>query len=280
MNTSEIVVAIAQLQVKRKWTIKLANKLKNSTRALARRYCGFVWNVPEEEREKVNKRAAAIVDRALAGKEQSPDDQSIADIMEQELDLLRQTLALYEKRRDVVEAEMIKLAKKLPVYSWVKGIAGLGEIGLSVIVGEAGDLSKYPNIRHLWKRLGLAPYDGRAMSNWRQGELEKSEWEACGYCGKRRAEIYACVGKGLENHQLGSAKKAGTNFSVAKGPYGHVYVARRTHCLETHPDWSRGHYHDDAMRVMTKAVLKDLWIEWHRGEGVELGADRWAEAAQ
>jgi len=79
---------------------------------------------------------------------------------------------------------------------------------------------------------------------------------------------------------LGSAAKAGTDFSVAKGPYGHAYVARRTHCLQTHPDWNRGHLHGDAMRFMTKAVIKDLWRQWCAAEGVELAPDKWMEAAQ
>lgn len=280
METAKIVTALINLQVKRKWAIKLLNKLKNSTRALARRYCGFVWDTSEEERAKVNKRAAGIVDRALAGKEQLESDSYIAETMAQELELLAQTLSLYEKRRDVIEGEMKKLVKQLPVYFWVKSIAGLGEIGLAVIIGEAGDLSKYHNIRHLWKRLGLAPFEKndetRAMSQWHGNQLDADEWTSMGYSGKRRAEIYACVGESLGKHQLGSAAKAGTDFSVAKGPYGHVYVARRNRCIAAHPDWSRGHLHGDAMRVMTKAVLKDLWREWYRCEGVEMLPDRWA----
>jgi len=277
MNTAEISETIIALQVKRKWAIKLAIKLKNSTRSLARRYCGFRWDIDETERAKVSKRAAGIVDRALAGKEQLPNDADIASVMVAELKLLELTLGPVEDRRNVIEKEMVRLAKQLPVYPWAKAVAGLGEIGLAVTVGEAGDISKYPNIRHLWKRLGLAPYEGRAMSNWHGNELNADEWTAAGYSSKRRAEIFACVGESLGKHQLGSAAKAGTDFSVAKGPYGEIYVARRNHCLTTHPDWSRGHLHGDAMRVMTKAVLKDIWREWNREEGNELDPDRWAE---
>ncbi len=280
MNTAEIVATMIDLQVKRKWTIKLANKLKNSTRALARRYCGFRWDESEEERGKVNKRAAGIVDRALAEKEQLDADVEISAVMAEELDLLAQTLALYERRRDTIESEMKKLAKQLPIHAWAKGVAGLGEIGLAVAVGEAGDIARFPNVRHLWRRLGLAPFEkngeARAMSQWHGNQLDADEWIQCGYSGKRRAEIYACVGESLAKHQLGAAKKAGTDFSIAKGPYGHVYVERRNRCILAHPDWSRGHLHGDAMRVMTKAVMKDLWSEWNRAEGVEMMPDRWA----
>jgi len=280
VETHEIVTAMIALQVKRKWRIKIINKETNSVRALARRYCGFVWDVEEAEREKVNKRAAGIVDRALAGKEQRSEDAEIAEIMATELEDLDATIGLHTKRRDVIEAEMKKLAKQLPVYFWAKGVAGLGEIGLAVIIGEAGDISRFPNVRHLWKRLGLAPFEKngetRAMSQWHGNQLDTDEWIQCGYNGKRRAEIYACVGESLGKHQLGSAAKAGTDFSIAKGPYGHVYVARRNRCILAHPDWSRGHLHGDAMRVMTKAVIKDLWREWNSCEGIEMLQDKWA----
>ena len=292
MNTPEIVAAIAQLQVKRKWTIKLNNKLMATTRALARRYCGFVWDVAETEREKVNKRAAGIVDRALKGwnpkepqpdkvlTEQLPADLDIAEMMAPELVLLCQTLGLYEKRRDVIESEMKNLAKQLPVYFWAESVAGLGKIGLAVTVGEAGDLSRFPNVRHLWKRLGLAPFEKngecRAMSQWHGNQLDAEEWIQAGYSGKRRAEIYACVGESLVKHQLLSKTKTESGLSEAKGPYGRVFVARRAHCAEVHPDWKNGHLNNDAKRVMTKAVLKDLWREWNHCEGIEMQIDRWA----
>ncbi len=275
--TDKVVIALIELQVKRKFVIKLINRQVNSVRALTRRYCGFTWDATEDDRTKINKRAATIVSRALANKAQDAKDLPIAEMLSNELELLTICLAPLEARRKVVEKEMAKLVTKLPVYEWMKGVAGLGEIGLAVIIGEAGDIGNYPNVRHLWRRLGLAPYGGRAMSNWHGNELTAEEWTTCGYSPRRRAEIYACVGDSLGKHQLGSAKKAGTDFSVAKGLYGHVYVKRRTHCLETHPDWTRGHAHDDAMRVMTKAVLKDLWRTWHIREGRALRPDKWKD---
>lgn len=276
MTTEIEVNAIVELQIKRKFAIKLANKQTNAVRALARRQCGFKWQADDDEREKVNKRAADIITRGLAGKEQRPEDFAIAQDLAPELELLNACLAPLEKRRHDIEAEMRRLTRLLPGYEWARAVAGLGEIGVAVIVGEAGDIAKYPNIRHLWRRLGLAPYDGRAMSNWHGNELTADEWTECGYSPQRRAQIYACVGDSLGKHQLGSAKKAGTDFSVAKGPYGDVYVRRRTHCLETHPDWTRMHAHGDAMRVMTKAVIKDFWRAWCAETGRAMMPDRWA----
>jgi hypothetical protein len=271
---------VVELQVKRKFVIKLVNKQTNAVRALARRQCGFKWQAEEAERAKVNKRAADIVTRGLVGKEQRPEDFAIAMDLAPELELLAVCLVPLEKRRHDIEAEMRHLMHSLPGYTWAKGVAGLGDIGLAVIVGEAGDIAKYPNVRHLWRRLGLAPYDGRAMSNWHGNELTADEWTENGYSPQRRAQIFACVGDSLIKHQLGSAKKAGTDFSVAKGPYGEVYVKRRDHCLKTHPDWSRGHAHGDAARVMTKAVIKDFWRAWCAETGRAMGLDHWMAAAE
>jgi len=42
-------------------------------------------------------------------------------------------------------------------------------------------------------------------------------------------------------------------------PYRVKYDARRAHTAVTHPDWTDGHSHNDALRVTAKEVLKHLW---------------------
>lgn len=44
-------------------------------------------------------------------------------------------------------------------------------------------------------------------------------------------------------------------------PYRAVYDARRAHTADTHPEWTDGHSHNDALRVVAKEILKDLWRE-------------------
>lgn len=43
--------------------------------------------------------------------------------------------------------------------------------------------------------------------------------------------------------------------------YRTVYELRRAHTAATHPDWTPGHSHNDALRIVSKAVLRDLWRE-------------------
>ena len=42
-------------------------------------------------------------------------------------------------------------------------------------------------------------------------------------------------------------------------PFRRVYDARRAHTSVTHPEWTDGHAQNDALRVVSKALLKDLW---------------------
>lgn len=53
-------------------------------------------------------------------------------------------------------------------------------------------------------------------------------------------------------------------MKVHGSPYRDVYLARREHTAVTHPDWTPGHSHNDALRVTSKAVLRDLWREAKR----------------
>lgn len=55
-------------------------------------------------------------------------------------------------------------------------------------------------------------------------------------------------------------------------PYRVVYDARRAHTAVTHPDWTDGHSHNDALRVASKAILRDLWRaarDWHLANGAK-----------
>jgi hypothetical protein len=49
-------------------------------------------------------------------------------------------------------------------------------------------------------------------------------------------------------------------------PYRVKYDERRAHTAITHPEWTDGHSHNDALRVASKEILKDLWRaarDWH-----------------
>lgn len=252
MPTDGTAHLLMELQVRRKFLISATTKNTNMAGALVRRALG--WRFDDPAKEAVNRRAAGILSAALAGKPPKADDAAVATALAGDIGVVAKVVASYDAARHEVEAEMRRAARRLPVAAWAKGVRGLGEIGLAVIVGEAGDLGGYAHPDKLMKRLGLAPYEGKAFSTWRRaGGLSAEEWTAGGYSPRRRAQIYAVVGDPLFRQQ-----------SVCAGPYRQVYDKRRARTAETHPDWSKGHSHGDALRVMTKALVEDLWAEWRR----------------
>jgi hypothetical protein len=55
----------------------------------------------------------------------------------------------------------------------------------------------------------------------------------------------------------------------ACSPYRVVYDQRRAHTATSRPDWTDGHSHNDALRVVSKEILKDLWRaarDWHMAQ--------------
>lgn len=52
-----------------------------------------------------------------------------------------------------------------------------------------------------------------------------------------------------------------------KSPYRAVYLTRRERTATTHPEWTPGHSHNDALRIASKAILRDLWREARRLHG-------------
>jgi hypothetical protein len=260
-----VVVALQELQVRRKFCIKIVVSSTNRAAGLVKRMIGIPAHDDEAAQEKVEARARTIIGKAFSGKPQAEADVDILKAVDAEIEAIRLSLEPIQARRDEIESEMERLARLLPAYSFVKGIRGFGDKAFAVLIGEAGDLSKYPKDEKLWSRLGLAPYQGKAFSQWRaKGGLSADEWVGARYNPKRRAEIYACIEVPLGNLQMESAAKSETTFGKPIGPYGEVYVRRREHTAVTHPDWSKGHSRGDALRVMVKAVVSDLWREWNK----------------
>lgn len=257
--SSDLIVQIQELQVRRKFLISLVNKNTNAAGALVRRALG--WKYDDENKEKVNKRAASILAAALSGKPQKGDDEKVHARVAPDLALTAQAVAIYDKARHEIELDMKRAARKLPVADFQKQVRGFGELGLAVIVGEAGDLSTYSHIDKIYKRLGLMPFFGKAASTWRrEGGLSADGWTALGYSPRRRAELFAVIGDPLFRAQ-----------SVGNGEYRITYDKRREKTAVDHPDWSKLRSHYDAQRIMTKALLADLWQAWRSAAGQTTG---------
>lgn len=149
-------------------------------------------------------------------------------------------------------------AKDLPAWKWAAGVKGLSLQGLACIIGETGDLSNYETKERVWKRLGLAVIDGIAQ----QRRSKPEEAAAHGYSPKRRAVIWSIADVLLRAQWRG--EKDGTP-AHAIGPYGAVYGRRKAHTVNRE-GWTPKRRDNDARRVMSKALIEDLWRVWHGKE--------------
>jgi hypothetical protein len=255
--------------------MKVQQKLDRALEAYVRiNYTTWREAENEKDRKREADRALAIIKAAKAG--------------EGELDLavlVDTTIAARapaDRERKSRETAMTALAEQLPVFAWVDSVAGFGALGFATIVALTGDLSNYATVSKVWKRLMLAPYDGCAGSTWKRETwrprmLTKEEWIANPFSGERYALI-AMIADSLHKKQVQSKAKSETQFGKPLAAYGKAYVDRREHTARTHPDWTLMHAHRDALRIMVKALVEDLWIEWRRAAGdgkvVELSAVR------
>src|SRR5690606_27341926 len=148
------VAELRELQTKRVAMMRMQIRIDNQCRSLIRRALGWQFDMPEKDRNRINKLAGVIVASVQKG-EAVPDEH--ADIAESFADICltsQQARAPFDALRLACEKRMRELAKALPAAKWAEETPGFSLNGLAIIVGEAGDLSNYANPGKLWKRMG------------------------------------------------------------------------------------------------------------------------------
>lgn len=246
LSLAATIDRLKQLQRQRVFCIVQQSRANSSIGSYIVGLMGYRPDLPEAERKKLFKDASVFRKKVEAGDGQASLDNHFYDAVPIILAAAHGRSAFDDLRKQA-EKEMVKLAKSLPVYPWAESIRGLGDKALAIIIAETGDLSLYANPAKVWKRLGLAVIAGERQRKKTNAE----EALAHGYNPRRRAEMYASVGEPLFKHQ-----------SMVSGLYRQRYDARRAHTATTHSDWTKAHSHNDALRVMTKWLVKDLWRAW------------------
>lgn len=148
----------------------------------------------------------------------------------------------FETEREKVEKGLIEQAKCIPAYEWAVGIRGFGDINFVAIVGECGDIGSYKSVSALWKRMGLAVFDGQRQRCVTDKELAI----LMGYNPSRRSVAF----------------NLGECLIKAGSPYKAVYDARKEYELARDPEMRPIIAHRRAARYMTKRVLRKLYGQW------------------
>lgn len=271
---NDTVELIRTYHRQQRFMVKMQSRIDRSMEAYIRVYVfGFSPDLPETERKEISKKTTALVKHCRAGT--APDELAVITQMVLASDASR---AQWDKLRADRERALEKLAKQLPAADFVANTAGVGMLGFAQIVGEAGDLSNYPDKSKLYKRLGLAPYQGHAMStwmreSWRPRIISQAEWkdESLNLFWKsERYAIMAQIAQWLWVKQWTGKEKAPPD-GCPNGPYGELYARRRAHTSFTHgEEWTPMHSHKDALRYMLQKFIRDLHREWRRETVVSL----------
>lgn len=123
-----------------------------------------------------------------------------------------------------------------PVIAWARGVHGLGD-AITLVLGIAPPLEAFATVSKLWKYAGFAPGQ-KAIRG--------------------------------QKHNFSPLLRAFLTVRIADPcikqracPYRRDYDARRALTAVTHPDWTAGHSHNDARRIVAKAVLRDMWLVAH-----------------
>jgi hypothetical protein len=243
---SATVLAIRELQAHRVATLRAQIRIDNACGAIAGRALGWRVDLPEKDRKRINDEAAALVEAIQEVCAVEASYRPIADAIRPFVIASLAARQPFDAYRKQLDKEMERLAESLPVWKWANGIVGFGRIGLAIIVGEAGDLSNYSNPAKLWKRLGLAVFNGKSQRKVSgDGAIEQ------GYNPRRRSAVWTVTDSLLRK----------------PGPYKDLYNARKAYERERAPDMSKMHSHRRAQRYAGKRLVRDLWRAWRDSKG-------------
>ncbi len=188
-------------------------------------------------------------------------------------ELIAATLAAIEPldaAQEACEKLLVKLVKQLPVYEWVKSVNGFGDVSFATIVGECGDIGAYRNPSCIWRRMGLAPFEGKAGATWKaKGGLTADQWTEFGYSPRRRSVSFnlnkIIGGMGLWRPVFGSDLSDANYYQRVFAERARIEAAKLEMPI-TESDKGKEsytkHVENRAQRYVQKRLLRELWRAW------------------
>lgn len=185
--------------------------------------------------------------------------------------------------------------RRHPLHGWSKSIRGVGDKQIARLLAAVGD--PYWNFRDdkprtvsaLWAYCGLhvlpasqTNLDDRLVRAGRDSaggdpgqERADAHGSAAGVAARRQKGVKAnwstvaktrayLIAESCLKQLVKPCHNPGDGVAVhvegcACSPLRVVYDRRKSHTSTTRPEWTDGHRHADALRVVSKELLKDLW---------------------
>lgn len=166
--------------------------------------------------------------------------------------------------------------RRHPLGAWVKAQKGVGEKQAARLLAAVGD--PYWNTLHgrprtvseLWAYCGLHTLPaGHVRTDTQEARADGDKLRDPGHQSTdahiHPTQVAARRRKGQRANWSTDAKMRAYLVAVScmkapGSPYRDVYLARRERTSATHPGWTPGHSHNDALRITAKAILRDLWV--------------------
>jgi hypothetical protein len=244
---NDAILKIRLLYRLRRTAEKALLRLNNQQLAMLRGALGWRPDLPEAERSRIVKQAVAVRKALVSGQfsgDPIPAEWSATQVSAMAGFVATSRLAAepFQAQVSAYERELGALAEQMPAADFIADVRGLGLCFIWTMVGEAGDLSDYPDKSKLWKRLGLAVIDGKA-----QGKRTGDEALIQGYSPARRSAVY----------RIGDSLIKGN----ANGPYRTCYLDRKAF-EAAKGTMSKMHCHRRAQRYMEKRLVRDYLAAW------------------
>lgn len=171
---------------------------------------------------------------------------------------------LIDPLKELEHRTVLSLQKRMrvnPIWPYFKDVKGVGEKTLARLMACIGDPYLRPlddgsyeprTVSQLWAYCGMhtiANKDGEIIAAKRMKGVQ-ANWNT-----EAKTRLFL-LSQGLLRQGI-RKDKDGNQFAVT--PYGQLYLDRRAHTTVTHPEWNPGHGLNDALRIMGKELLKQLW---------------------
>lgn len=186
---------------------------------------------------------------------------------------------LIDPLKELEHRTVLSLQKRMRVntiWPYFKDVKGVGEKTLARLMACIGDPYLRPlddgsytprTVSQLWAYCGMHTMpnkDGEIIAAKRMKGVQ-ANWNT-----EAKTRLFL-LSQNLLRQGI-RKDKDGNQYAVTE--YGQLYLDRRAHTAVTHPEWNPGHGLNDALRIMGKEPLKQLWRaarEIHTG--IPVGVD-------
>lgn len=162
-----------------------------------------------------------------------------------------------------------------PLNEWRKSQPGIGEKTLARLLNCVGDPyvrmddGRPRTVSQLWAYCGLHTIPADTSGSQARNDTQCGHAPGADMAARRRKGMVANWSTQAKTRayliaeccvKAGVRKDAdGNRYAKDGSEYAQLYIDRREHTAITHPEWTPAHSQSDALRIVSKRILRNLW---------------------